>query len=68
MASGLIANLSYHFNRNYGLLARLHTAMRDDVKIAVDSLAARKLRKDAAALRTLAKQLDGVAKKLTGER
>jgi hypothetical protein len=62
---GLIANLSYHFNRNYGLLTRLQTAIGDDLTLAADSLLTRKLKNDARALRTLAQQIDAAAKKLT---
>jgi hypothetical protein len=67
IASGVIANLSYHFNRAHGLLARLHGAIAEDATLAIDSLAARKLKHDARALRTLATQLDRAAKKLTGD-
>ena len=63
-AHGLIANLSYHFNRNYGLLTRLQTAIGDDLTLAADSLLTRKLKNDARALRTLARALDIAAKKL----
>ena len=66
VATGLIGNLKYHFNRTYGLIERLHIAIREDCALAVDSLMARKLRNDARALRTLARQLDTVARKLTG--
>ena len=64
-ASGLIQNLMHHFERNYGLLARLHAAIHDDMKLAADSLLTRKLKNDARALRTLARALDIAAKKLT---
>jgi hypothetical protein len=66
VASRLIGNLSYHFNRTYGLTARLHHAIKQDCALAVDGLLARKLKHDARALRTLARQLDTVGKKLTG--
>jgi len=65
VADRLIANLSYHFQRTYGLLARLQSAMRDDVKLAVDSLTARKLKRDARTLRALAAALDRAANRLT---
>ena len=65
VSDGLIGNLSYQFQRAHGLCARLHAAATADCKLAVDSLLARKLRRDARALRTLARQLDTLCGKLT---
>jgi hypothetical protein len=65
-SSNLICSTLRHFNRAHGLLDRLQAAIGKDVAIAVDSLLARKLRRDARALRTLARQIDHAAKKLTG--
>lgn len=65
LTSAFVAGLSYRMKRAHGLVDRLQTAIREDCKLAVDSLAARKLRHDALTLHALARELEGVAQRLT---
>ena len=63
VTSRLIRNTLYHCNRQYGLIGRLHAGI-DDCARALDAAMAHKLKNDARALRTLARQLDIAGKKL----